>query len=295
MTTLRANSLKAPNERAFETLAGLAQAVTATLELSEVLDRVAEAATALVPNSAARIWVVEDDRLVLRSEAGTLGPPRLGRKTEFVFGEGLTGHVALTQEPLAVEDVLTDPRTVNVEWMRQEGYVSLLSIPLLVGGRLVGVLRGTTFKIYLPRVSEPGEVGEPGTAEAGLRHGSETVLLVEDEAEVRELARDILQENMYTVLDASHGEKALTVCERHTGPIHLLLTDVVMPQMSGRVLADRLGPRRPEMKALYMSGYTENAIVHHGVLDPGTAYLQKPFTPATLTRKVREVLDADRE
>ncbi len=124
----------------FENLARLAQAVTASLQLQEVLGRVARAATDLLPDSAARIWVVEGDRLVLRSEAGTRSSPGSGRKTAFALGEGLTGQAALARETLVVKDVVADPRTVNVEWMRQEGYVSLVSIPLLVRDRLVGML-----------------------------------------------------------------------------------------------------------------------------------------------------------
>lgn len=126
--------------RRFENLARLAQAVTSTLELREVLASVAQAATDLLPDSSARIWVAEGERLVLRSEAGVAGAPRSGRKTELAFGEGLTGRVALTREPLVVENVLEDPRSVNVEWMRQEGYVSLVGLPLLVGERFAGVL-----------------------------------------------------------------------------------------------------------------------------------------------------------
>ncbi|HYY57817.1 MAG TPA: response regulator, partial [Pyrinomonadaceae bacterium] len=93
------------------------------------------------------------------------------------------------------------------------------------------------------------------------------------------------------VLEATHGHEALIVAERHDGPIHLMLSDVVMPQMSGRELAEQLSPVRREMKVLYMSGYTDDAIVHHGVLDEGMAFIEKPFTPNTLTRKLREVLD----
>jgi two-component system cell cycle sensor histidine kinase/response regulator CckA len=109
---------------------------------------------------------------------------------------------------------------------------------------------------------------------------------------VRELAQDALDAYGYTVLEARNGEDALRVSEQHPGPIHVLVTDVVMPGMSGRELADRLTPLRPDLQVLYMSGYTDNAVVHHGVLDPGTVFLQKPFTPDTLARKVRDVLDA---
>ncbi|MBI4246528.1 MAG: GAF domain-containing protein, partial [Candidatus Rokubacteria bacterium] len=152
--------------------------------------------------------------------------------------------------------------------------------------------RGTTFKIYLPRVYEAPEVAAPASPSSGAGRGSETILLVEDEEAVRQLARDILTAQGYTVIEAAHGGEALLISGRHAGPIDLLLTDVVMPHMSGRALAERLAPLRPRMKILYMSGYTENAVVHHGMLDAGTMYLQKPFTPDGLARKVREILDA---
>jgi len=155
--------------------------------------------------------------------------------------------------------------------------------------------RGTTFKIYLPRVAQVAGPVESPPLPAPSAHGRETILLVEDETAVRDLARDILQANGYRVLEARHGSEALRICERHAGPIHLMLTDVVMPGMSGRQLAERLAPLQPTMTVLYMSGYTNNAIVHRGVLDARTAFLQKPFTPDALARKVREGLDARHE
>ena len=121
----------------------------------------------------------------------------------------------------------------------------------------------------------------------------ETVLLVEDEDGVRSLVREVLKRQGYRVLETRHGGEALVASEQHQGKIDLLLTDVVLAQMSGRDIAKRLCPMRPDMKVLYVSGYTEEAIHHHGVLDPGTAFLQKPFTPSVLARKVREVLDAE--
>jgi two-component system, cell cycle sensor histidine kinase and response regulator CckA len=151
--------------------------------------------------------------------------------------------------------------------------------------------RGTTFKIYLPRVEE---AVDPSAARPGLpepAQGHETILLVEDERAVRDLARDVLRAHGYTILEAQHGREALLISEQHAGPIHLLLTDVVMPEMSGRELANRLAPLRPTMPVIYMSGYTDTAVVHHGVLDPGTTFLQKPFTPDALARKIRQVLD----
>jgi PAS domain S-box-containing protein len=150
---------------------------------------------------------------------------------------------------------------------------------------------GTTFKIYFPRVDEMAERLQARAQAASGMGGTETILLVEDEEGVRGLTRQLLQRHGYTVLEAEHGQDALLLCERYSGPIHLLLSDVVLAQMSGRELVQRLTPLRPEMKVLYMSGYSDEAIVHHGVLAPGTAFLQKPFTTESLMRKLREVLD----
>jgi len=152
--------------------------------------------------------------------------------------------------------------------------------------------QGTTFKIYLPRIEDPADAGQGGVALAAPAHGMETILLVEDEDAVRDLARDILAGCGYTVLEAPHGAEALRISEQHAGKIDLMLTDVVMPEMNGRELAERLAAQRPETKVLYMSGYTDHAVVHHGVLAPQTAFLQKPFTEAVLTHKLREILDA---
>ena len=126
----------------------------------------------------------------------------------------------------------------------------------------------------------------------GAVQNSETILLVEDDETVRKLAHEVLENCGYRLLEAADGVAALSVCERYEEPIHLLLTDVVMPRMGGRGVADRLAQLHPEMKVLYMSGYTDDVIVHHGGLDEGTHFLQKPFTPEDLLRKVREVLDA---
>jgi PAS domain S-box-containing protein len=151
---------------------------------------------------------------------------------------------------------------------------------------------GTTFKIYLPTIEEGKESLRPASIPAKSTQGFETILLVEDEEMVRKLASTVLQKNGYTVLEASNGEEALRIVQEQNGnPIHLMVTDVVMPGMSGRQLADRLLPLRPEMRVLYMSGYTDDAIVHHGVLDPGIAYIQKPFAPDAFASKVRQILD----
>jgi signal transduction histidine kinase/ActR/RegA family two-component response regulator len=152
--------------------------------------------------------------------------------------------------------------------------------------------RGTTFKIYLPCVESNPVEQKINVEDTNLHIGTETVLLVEDEERVRDMTKEILQESGYQVLEAKHGQEALLVADQHPGPIHLMLSDVVMPQMSGRELAERLTPLRKDMKVLYMSGYTDDAIVHHGVLDEGMSFIEKPFTPSALAHKVRQVLNA---
>ena len=152
---------------------------------------------------------------------------------------------------------------------------------------------GTTFRIYLPRVEDPAEHVGPVKSANVAAGGSETVLLVEDEESVRQLVRETLAAKGYRVMEADNGEAGLRLAEGHAGTIHLLITDVVMPGMSGRELAQRVTATRPETKVLFLSGYTEDAIIHEGVLEPGTAFLQKPFTLLVLSRKVREVLRGD--
>ena len=151
--------------------------------------------------------------------------------------------------------------------------------------------QGSTFKIYLPRTEEMPDSPAVRQPAAATVRGNETVLVVEDDLTLRELARSILAACGYSVLAPKDAREALTVCEQSFASIHLLLTDVVMPGVSGRALAQTLQSRNPAVKVLFMSGYTENAIVHHGVLDSGTHFLQKPFTPSMLATKVREVLD----
>ena len=152
--------------------------------------------------------------------------------------------------------------------------------------------RGTTFRVYLPRVHDKTESPSVDRGKGPIAHGGETVLVVEDEKQVRDVAVRILREHRYDVLAAGDGEEALRLVKTHNGKkIHLLLTDVVMPRMSGRILADRLKVDRPEMKCIFISGHTDDTLVHHRVEDRGTLFLQKPFSPSLIVRKVREALD----
>jgi PAS domain S-box-containing protein len=153
--------------------------------------------------------------------------------------------------------------------------------------------RGSMFKIYLPRVDEVAIEEEKARARPQAARGSETVLVVEDEEGVRSLVCTTLKSQGYKVLEASAPNEAISIVENFAEPIHLLLTDVVMPQMNGKELANRILAARSGTRVLYMSGYTDDAIIRHGVLDASTYFLQKPFTPGSLMQKVRDVLDAE--
>jgi len=150
--------------------------------------------------------------------------------------------------------------------------------------------RGTSVKVYLPRIDKQESVQEQ-TAGTSVTGGSETVLLVEDDEMVRHLVRESLVRAGYQVMDASDPLEARKVSDEFKGRIHLLITDVVMPKISGRQLAEELTKQRPHMNVLYMSGYTDTAIVNTGILHKEVDFLQKPFTPVALTEKVREILD----
>ncbi len=152
--------------------------------------------------------------------------------------------------------------------------------------------RGTRFEIYLPRLEDRAPSDEPGRAGVRSARGSETILLVEDEEAVRHLAREVLEKSGYVVLEARQGIEALRAVEQHARPVDLLLTDVVMPAMSGRELANRLAGLHPAMRVMFMSGYTDDLAVQRGLLGPHEAFLAKPFTPDRLRTKVREVLDS---
>ncbi len=155
--------------------------------------------------------------------------------------------------------------------------------------------QGTTFKLYLPRAaqSDVRRLTSRPPMPAATLSGTETILVVEDDDLLRAAARRMLLRGGYQVLDAASGGDALIVAEQHDGLIELLWTDVVMPHLGGKDVARRLAVSRPEMRVLYMSGYTDEAIVHHGVLDENVAIVQKPFTPQQLLESVRAVLDSD--
>jgi two-component system cell cycle sensor histidine kinase/response regulator CckA len=174
------------------------------------------------------------------------------------------------------------------------GLATVYGIVTQNGGHLevdTAVGQGASFKIYLPSVDGIPLSGKSHHGTKIVPHGKETILLVEDEDAVRKITKLILQSLEYTVLEAVNGAEAVRVCERHPEPIHLLMTDVVMPQMGGRQVAERLAACRQGIKVLFISGYTDDAVVRHGILEAEVAFLQKPFTPMGLARKVREVLD----
>jgi PAS domain S-box-containing protein len=174
------------------------------------------------------------------------------------------------------------------------GLATVYGIVRQVGGQVMVYSepgRGTSFKIYLPRLEEETDEA-PAPAPVGpAPTGSETVLLVEDEPALRTLIHEVLKGAGYRILQGATPDEALAVAAAHQGVIHLVLTDVILPSMSGRQMADALRTLRPETRALFMSGYTDDAISHHGILEPGTHFMEKPFTSDALLRKVREILD----
>jgi two-component system, cell cycle sensor histidine kinase and response regulator CckA len=175
------------------------------------------------------------------------------------------------------------------------GLATCQTIVQLSGGHIAfssEIGKGTTFNVYFPQVVQPLDVPIRPLRTGPLPRGTETLLVVEDEPSVRHLARSVLENQGYDVLSASNGQDALHVAREHKGaPIRLVITDVIMPLMGGKVMAEWLKTSYPDLKILFTSGYTDDAITHHGVLEPEVEFLPKPYTPATLTRKVRDLLD----
>jgi CheY-like chemotaxis protein len=174
------------------------------------------------------------------------------------------------------------------------GLATVFGIVKQSGGHITvysEVGKGTTFKIYLPKDETSVESTTPKKTPPALPRGTETILVVEDEDMMRNLACRILQAQGYTILQAQNGDEALQVYEQHQGSIHLILTDVIMPKMGGRQLYDRLHAVQSDLKVLFMSGYTDDAVLRHGVLEADTNFIEKPFTYASLAKTVREILD----
>jgi PAS domain S-box-containing protein len=232
----------------------------------------------------------ENAELPAGEGAGTDLPP--GRYVKLWVEDTGTGMSAEVRARLFEPFFTTKPRDKGSGL----GLATVYGIVHQSGGAITvesEVGRGTRFDIYLPRTEVAAATLEEAPARARLSavRGSEVILLVEDEENIRQPATEILESRGYTVLAAGDGSEAIDLAARQSGPIHIMVTDVVMPGMSGSQLAERMMAERPELKVVYISGYPEDSIAHHGVLNPGHIFLQKPFSPATLLAKVREVLD----
>jgi len=246
----------------------------------------------------ARDAMPDGGRLTLTTASVTLGEQHAQANPEVVPGDYVLLSVTDTgrgMEP-AVRDRIFEPfyTTKGAAGGTGLGLATVYGIVRQSGGYIEVVTDvgcGTTFKVYLPRDVAATTEAPRALGSMGVPRGDEVVLLVEDEPSVRNIARVVLQRNGYTVLDARDPAHALHLAATYTGRIDLLVTDVVMPQMNGRELASQLSSHRPGTKVLYVSGYTDDAILRHGVLDADVAFLQKPFTPDALARKVRDVLD----
>ncbi len=228
---------------------------------------------------------------VMHNSAGRRTSVQSGAYVLLSVSDTGTGMDAVTQERI-FEPFFT---TKGVDKGTGLGLSTVYGVVKQSGGNISvfsEVGKGTSFKVYLPRVDAATEVRLAEGAVPGVSLGTETILLVEDEQMVRHLALHILEASGYTVLEAASAHEAIEICKVYEGPVHLLLTDVVMPNMSGPRLSEEVMKIRTGISVLYMSGYTDNAIVHQGVLDEGMYFLQKPFSPDALALKVRECLDS---
>ena len=270
--------------------AGLGQVKADPSQIEQVIMNLVVNARDAMPTGGKII--IETDNVVLdETYARSHASVKPGHYVMLAVSDTGTGMDAATQARIFEPFFTTKPKGKGTGL----GLATVIGIVKQSGGDIwvySELHQGTTFKVYLPRVKNADLSALAGTGIGKKAEGNETVLVVEDEEALRLLVRGVLEKKGYKVLVARHGDEALGVSDQHGGEIHLLLTDVVMPQVNGRMLAARLAFTRPKIKVLYMSGYTDNAIVHHGVLEPGIAFLQKPFTPEGLAHKIREVLDS---
>jgi CheY-like chemotaxis protein len=236
-------------------------------------------------------------RLTVETANVTLGPEMAGAPVDAPPGDYVLLQVSDTgvgMDP-ATRSRMFEPFFTTKEVGKGSGLglSSVYGIVQQSGGHMIVASKpeqGTTITIYLPRAAAGVTAAEPGLGEPTAR-GIETVLLVEDEEDVRGVAREMLALAGFTVLVAASADEAERICCDHPGPVHLLLTDVVMPRVSGIELAARLRPLRAAMRVLYMSGYTDDIVLRRGAFEPGARLLPKPFTPDSLIRAVREALD----
>jgi two-component system cell cycle sensor histidine kinase/response regulator CckA len=231
---------------------------------------------------------VEIDSSDAASHAGVAGP---GRYVMLAVTDTGSGMVANTRDRLFEPFFTTKEKGKGTGL----GLSTVFGIVQQSGGNISVRSQpgeGASFKVYLPQSGPACVVPLDAASETASGRGSETILLVEDEEAVRALVRRILEGCGYLVLEAQSAGDALVLCEKHKGNIDVLLTDVVMPRMSGRELAERLGPLRPDMRVLYMSGYTDDAVIRYGIRNSDVAFLQKPITPHALTSKLREVIES---
>ena len=247
----------------------------------------------------ARDAMPEGGTLIIETANVVLGDAHLGKHVDAVAGPHVMLAVSDTGEGMdeATRSRLFEPFFTTKEKGRGTGLglSTVYGIVTQNGGNIwvySEVGRGTTFKIYLPCATDATAQSLPRPVSVSVARGTETILLVEDDDQVREVVLSILRRDGYQLLDARDAETALLISKQWPGKIHLLLTDVVMPKMNGRELAKHLVAQRPDTQVLFMSGYTQNVIIHHNVLDAGLVLLQKPFTPDALLRKVRAVLEA---
>ncbi|MBT3221339.1 MAG: response regulator, partial [Proteobacteria bacterium] len=256
-------------------------------QLDQILVNLAVNARDAMPNGG-RV-AIETSNVILENEPDPGHEPKSGPFVMVAISDDGVGMDAATKEHI-FEPFFSTKATGEGTGL---GLSTVYGIVKQHGGTIrvySEVGEGTTFKVYFPAVTD--DIEPHVTTSLDTSGGNETILLVEDDILVRELARTILSNHGYIVLEAADGEEALLLSQRFSGTIHLLLTDVVMPKLNGRQLAERILVERPEILVLYMSGYTENIIVHRGVLDDETTLIQKPFTVKALARMVREVLDS---